>query len=415
MRTLATACLTAALTLVGAIGALHAADDAAAKAQLAPTGKLRVGIAVASTPGAGNVARDAEWRLSRRGGGPGSRARRQAGRGGRACAVSELRRTDRRGRERRLGRGVPARRRPAQDQGGLRLGAYRAAEHVPGGGRARAIATLADADKPGVRVAGVEGTATARAAQASLKTVTMTLVKTADDLFDLLKSGRADAIALSRESLLGLSAKLPGSRVLDGAFLNSYVAVAVPKGKPAALAYASAFIDGAVRSGSVRRALDSIGLKTSRCRHRERSPRAGVSRPGTAYASLPRVRLRCRTGGRRTGSHDPIRTPLTGSSAFCGSSSFRLAAIHDSMFRRPTSSTAQDIHGPATWPVRLYERTVGASLSSVQRPSWPSVRLDRSGAVSTKLRVAVARRNASRCYRVTCGQPASDETHLVGD
>ena len=126
-----------------------------------------------------------------------------------------------------------------------------------------AIATLADADKPGVRVAGVQGTATARAAQASLKTVTMTLVKTADDLFDLLKSGRADAIALSRESLLGLSAKLPGSRVLDGAFLNSYVAVAVPKGKPAALAYASAFNDAAVRSGSVRRALDSIGLLAS--------------------------------------------------------------------------------------------------------------------------------------------------------
>ena len=39
--------------------------------------------------------------------------------------------------------------------------------------------------------------------------------------------------------------------MLDGASLNSYVGVAVPKGKPAALAYASAFIDGAIRSGSV--------------------------------------------------------------------------------------------------------------------------------------------------------------------
>jgi polar amino acid transport system substrate-binding protein len=33
------------------------ADDAAKK-ELAPTGKLRVGIAVGPTPGAGNVARD---------------------------------------------------------------------------------------------------------------------------------------------------------------------------------------------------------------------------------------------------------------------------------------------------------------------------------------------------------------------
>ena len=87
---------------------------------------------------------------------------------------------------------------------------------------------LARRARAGVRVAGVENTATARAAQASLKTTTMTLVKTADELFDLLKSGRADAIALSRESLSQLAAKLPGSRVLDGAYLNSYVAVAVP-------------------------------------------------------------------------------------------------------------------------------------------------------------------------------------------
>ena len=33
-------------------------DDAAAKKELAPTGKLRVGLAVGPTPGAGNVARD---------------------------------------------------------------------------------------------------------------------------------------------------------------------------------------------------------------------------------------------------------------------------------------------------------------------------------------------------------------------
>jgi polar amino acid transport system substrate-binding protein len=91
----------------------------------------------------------------------------------------------------------------------------------------------------------------------------VTLVKTADELFDLLKSGQADAIALSRESLTQLAARLPGSRVLDGAYLNSYVAIAVPKGKPAALAYASAFVDAAIAAGSVRRSLDKIGMQSS--------------------------------------------------------------------------------------------------------------------------------------------------------
>jgi polar amino acid transport system substrate-binding protein len=103
----------------------------------------------------------------------------------------------------------------------------------------------------------------ARGAAASLKATTIGHVKTADELFDLLKTGKADAIALSRESLLSLQAQLPGSRVLDGAYLNSYVAVAVPKQRTAGLAYASAFVDSAIASGSVRRALDNAGLKTS--------------------------------------------------------------------------------------------------------------------------------------------------------
>jgi polar amino acid transport system substrate-binding protein len=46
-------------------------------------------------------------------------------------------------------------------------------------------------------------------------------------------------------------------------FLNSFVAVAVPKNRPAALAYVSAFVEDAKASGSVRRALDNAGLKTS--------------------------------------------------------------------------------------------------------------------------------------------------------
>jgi polar amino acid transport system substrate-binding protein len=130
-------------------------------------------------------------------------------------------------------------------------------------GPGSAIQTHADIDKPGVRVVGVENTANGRAAQASLKNVTMSYVKTGAELFNLLKDGKADAIVQSRESLTGLSARLPGSRVLPGSFLNSFVAVAVPKGRSAALAYVSAFVEDAKASGSVRRALDNAGLKTS--------------------------------------------------------------------------------------------------------------------------------------------------------
>jgi polar amino acid transport system substrate-binding protein len=45
--------------------------------------------------------------------------------------------------------------------------------------------------------------------------------------------------------------------------MNSTTSVAVPKGKPAALAYVSAFIEEAKASGLVRQAFDEMGLKSS--------------------------------------------------------------------------------------------------------------------------------------------------------
>jgi polar amino acid transport system substrate-binding protein len=125
------------------------------------------------------------------------------------------------------------------------------------------IQTLAEVDRPGVRIAGVANTATARAAAASLKTATIVPVKGVDEAVELMRAEKADAIALSRESLTGLLQQLPGSRILDGGFLNSVTAVAVPKGKSAALAYASAIVEEAKASGSVRRSFDTIGLKSS--------------------------------------------------------------------------------------------------------------------------------------------------------
>lgn len=125
------------------------------------------------------------------------------------------------------------------------------------------IATLADADRPGVRIGGVDGTATFRAARASAKNPTFVTVAGVDEAVRKIKAGELDAIALSRESLTGLVAQIPGTRILDGGFMNSFTAVAVPRGKPAALEYVSAFVEEVKASGLVRRAFDDIGLKMS--------------------------------------------------------------------------------------------------------------------------------------------------------
>jgi polar amino acid transport system substrate-binding protein len=242
------------------------ADDAetiAVKRELTPTGKLRVGVAIGPTIGAGNVAMDAATGKPR------------------GIAVDL-------GKELADRLGVPVEYVPYPNSGALTEAAGSGAWDVaflpvdderkkkvafgpahmvlqstylvaPGS----AIKTHADVDRLGARVAGIENTATTRAAQRSLKTVTIVNVKTADELLQLLRTGQAEAVVQSREALTGLSAKLPGARVLDGSFLNSFVAVAVPRTRPAALAYVTRFIEEAKASGLVRRALDNAGLKSS--------------------------------------------------------------------------------------------------------------------------------------------------------
>jgi polar amino acid transport system substrate-binding protein len=125
------------------------------------------------------------------------------------------------------------------------------------------IRSVAEANAPGVRIAGAAGTATFRASNKASPQATHLSLAGVDAAVEAMRGGQADAIALSRESLTGLAAKIPGSRVLDGGFLNSTTAVAVPKGHAEALAYVSAFVEEAKASGMVRRALDDIGLTSS--------------------------------------------------------------------------------------------------------------------------------------------------------
>ncbi len=123
--------------------------------------------------------------------------------------------------------------------------------------------SVKDADAAGVGIGGVANTATFRAATASTPKATHIEFKGVDIATQAMLDGKIQAIALSRESLGGLVAKVPGSRILDDAFLNSTTAVCLPKNKPAALAYVSEFIEEAKTSGLVRSALDEMGLKSS--------------------------------------------------------------------------------------------------------------------------------------------------------
>lgn len=125
------------------------------------------------------------------------------------------------------------------------------------------IHSVKEADSAGLGIGGVANTATFRAAVQATPKATHIEFARVDAAVQAMNEGHIQAIALSRESLLGLVGKIPGARILDDAFLNSSTAVCVPKGKPAALAYVSEFIEEAKASGLVRQALDEMGLTAS--------------------------------------------------------------------------------------------------------------------------------------------------------
>jgi polar amino acid transport system substrate-binding protein len=122
------------------------------------------------------------------------------------------------------------------------------------------IKTVAEVDRPNVRVVGIANTTTIRAAARSLKNTTISAAASVEEAMTLLRAGKVDAFALSRDSLPPLAAQLSGSRIVDGGFQQTAIAIAVPKNRPSALAYVTAFLQQAKASGSVRRALDKAGF-----------------------------------------------------------------------------------------------------------------------------------------------------------
>jgi len=123
------------------------------------------------------------------------------------------------------------------------------------------IRNARDVDQPGVRVGGVEGTATSRALARTLKQAKLVLFKDAEEAQAQLAQGKLDALAQGREALLDFAKKARGTRVLDEPIVSTSVIVVVPKDRPATRAWAARFLEEAKADGTVRRALDSAGFK----------------------------------------------------------------------------------------------------------------------------------------------------------
>jgi polar amino acid transport system substrate-binding protein len=118
-----------------------------------------------------------------------------------------------------------------------------------------------DVDREGVRIAVSEKSAYDHFLSRNVKHATLVRGAGNSAGLGLLQAGKADVIAGVRQLLLMDQAKLPGSRVLEDRFMVIEQAMGLPQGRPAGLAYAKNFIEEMKSSGFVARALEKSGVR----------------------------------------------------------------------------------------------------------------------------------------------------------
>lgn len=126
---------------------------------------------------------------------------------------------------------------------------------------AAGVSDVEGVDRPGMRVVGLAGSTTLRAAARTLKTTKPVPVGSVAEAIDRLRSGQVDALALARDRLRPVQPPVPGSRAVTGRFQQTLSAVAVPKERAAAPAYVDTWLKEAKRSGLVRQIFDEQGLR----------------------------------------------------------------------------------------------------------------------------------------------------------
>jgi polar amino acid transport system substrate-binding protein len=123
------------------------------------------------------------------------------------------------------------------------------------------ISTLADVDRPGIRVGVTEGGSSHSTLLREFKHASVVPAPTLKAANTMLEDGKIDAYATNKAILFEMSDQSPGSRVLDGRWGIEVFAVAIPKGRGPALASVRMFADAVKSEGLVKRAAERAGLR----------------------------------------------------------------------------------------------------------------------------------------------------------
>ncbi len=129
---------------------------------------------------------------------------------------------------------------------------------VPGGS---SISTMAEVDRPGIRLAVQEKSGPDAFFSRTLKNIVVVRAPSNPGALEAVRSGKADVMGSIKPILFEMSNQLPGSRVLDGRPGIDPHAMAMPKGREPGTAYGRRFIEDTKSEGLVKAAIERAGLR----------------------------------------------------------------------------------------------------------------------------------------------------------
>jgi polar amino acid transport system substrate-binding protein len=146
-----------------------------------------------------------------------------------------------------------------------------------------AIRSVADMDRPGVRIGVLTGTAPEQNLSRLVQQAEVVRTATVAELVPLLRAGRVDALASNRSIVLAFAAQVPGARVLADRYAVTQQRLVLAPGRAAAgLALASAVTREALASGQIRAAIERsgvVGVHASPLPGPDALPRTGQTGP----------------------------------------------------------------------------------------------------------------------------------------
>ena len=129
---------------------------------------------------------------------------------------------------------------------------------VPAGSPIKAIGEV---DREGVRIAVADRSAYDLFLSRNIKKAQLVRAQGIDGSYDLFVREKLDVLAGLKPRLVGDAEKLPGSRVLDGQITGVQQAVGTPKARGAAAAYLSEFVADLRKSGLVKKIAAEHGVR----------------------------------------------------------------------------------------------------------------------------------------------------------